>query len=330
MHARAIGLVLFSSFLLLAACSDDRPARDDDDDDDTQMDGGVLQDGGGGGGPDAGGAGGGGAGGADAGAVPCGDGVLPVDEVTGTHGIAIGPDGTLYYSQDGAVGRVAPGESVNNAWVDLPGTGATTGLALDAKASTLYVASPSNAAIYAIDLSAAAPSATLLYTGAQAPDGLTVGPDGAVYYSDSGEGRVYRVDPGSGARAEVTATPLPMAKGILFESATSLLVVGYDNGGGLWRLTLDAQSTETGRKLLYFMGTLPHPDGIGRDSLGRVWYTADGLGYVGADFSQGYHVLEVPGAGDIAFGKGALLCTDVYAASSGKLARYNADAPGMP
>jgi sugar lactone lactonase YvrE len=269
---------------------------------------------------------------ADAADPICGEEVLPVDEVTGTEGIAIGPDGALYYSQPGAVGRAVAG-SADDAWVDLPGAGTTWGLALDEGASTLYVASPDSGAIYAIDLGATEPSAEPLFEGADSPNGLVVGPDGAVYYSDISEGRVYRIDAASGERDEVTASTVPTANGIFFESDSSLLVLAYTTGE-VWRLTLDANHVETDRVLAIALGAAVRPDGIGRDETGR-WYVTDNaageLIRVDADFSaSGVLATSIPAAANLAWGKGNLFCTDIYVASSGTLGHYASDVAGSP
>ena len=58
------------------------------------------------------------AGGTDAGSdagMACGTDTVPLSMIRGTEGIAIAPDGTVYYSQSGALGRRVPGGAAEDA-----------------------------------------------------------------------------------------------------------------------------------------------------------------------------------------------------------------------
>lgn len=273
----------------------------------------------------------------DAASVTCGEAILPLGDIAGTEGIAISDNGIAYYSQGGAVGRSRPGEPPDDGWVVYGSPGDTTwGLALDTAGTTLYVASPDASAIFQIDVTATTPQAQELYAPAGSPNGLVVGPDGAVYYTDfTSMGRVYRVDVATGTRTQVTAAPIAAANGLFFASATELYVLAYSNAE-IWRLDLDVDMTETGRALV---ASVPGSrlDGIGRDTTGR-WYVTDNQGgrllRLEPDFSNASTpevlLTGVPSAANIAWGKGLLDCEDVYVTSSGNLARFAGDVSGTP
>jgi sugar lactone lactonase YvrE len=264
----------------------------------------------------------------------CGTATPPLASITGTEGIAIAADGTVYYSQDGHVGRWAPGDAApDDAWVALAGTVTVWGMAIDAD-GILYVASPSSGStpgtIWRIDTGAATPAATTLDDQAGDPNGLTLGPDGAVYYSDFSGDQVWRVDD-LGARTQVTASAISQANGVLFDDDGTLLVASYATGT-IHRLTLDADHQETAR-VDAFTDT-GAPDGLARDALGRTYVTDNGAGRV-LRFTPGTTAGDpiltgVTSAANLAFGRGPLACEHVYVTSSGALRDIDAGATGVP
>lgn len=268
----------------------------------------------------------------------CGTEELPVADITGTEGLAIAADGTFYYSQDNAIGRRRPGMGVENQWVALPAADTVWGLALTPDGTTLYVATPNPAAaVYMIDTTAATPAAVILYDNAGAANGIVVGPDGAVYYSNINNGNVYRIDPATipGTRTTVTTSQVPAANGLLFEPDGTLLVLAYSNAD-IWRLTLAAGTmVETGRVLAGSV-TLANValDGIARDEEGRYYLGDNDTGRllrVDSAFANPEILLTgLPNAANIAFGRGALNCHDVYVASGGDLGLFHGDAAGVP
>ncbi len=255
----------------------------------------------------------------------CGTEVLPVAQITGTEGLAIAPDGTLYYSQNGKIGRRRPGTAPENAWVDVGGTTTIFGLVYDDASGMLYVAAPSlGGAIWKIDTIAATPAATILYSPAPSANGIVIGPDGAIYYSSLGDGSIYRVDL-AGTRTEVTTTDIPGGpNGIFFENATTLLAVSY-NGGVVYSLTLGANMKEVARSNVGDVGG--KPDGIALDEQGR-WYIGDNtqgrlLRYAADWTGEEILLTDLPAAANVVFGRGTLDCADVYVASGGALGRYH-------
>ena len=264
----------------------------------------------------------------------CGTQTAPVAMISGTEGIAIAPDGTLYYSQSGGrVGRWQPGAAApTNNWVSLQGATTVWGMALDA-GGILYVATPgSGGTIWRIDPSAATPTATAYYTGAGSANGLTIGPDGAVYYSDFvTQGHVWRVS-APNTRTMVTATTINRPNGVLFDGDGTLLVLSYATGT-VHRLTLNAGGAETDREPTAAT-TTGSPDGLARDAMGRYYVTDNGGGNVlRYDAQLGNREVLMPGVGaaaNMAFGKGALDCNDLYVTSSGMLRRIAVGATGWP
>lgn len=251
----------------------------------------------------------------------CGGARPDVSGVTGTEGLVVARDGTIYYSQTAAVGRVATDGRIDDAFVALPRAASTVwGMVLDAANSHLYVGSPATSTIYDIDLTASPPTATAFVTSAGQPNGLTLGPDGALYYSDFGGGRVMRVAlPGGGTPTMVAR--VSSANGVAFDDMDRLLVCNY-SGGQLLRLTLTA-GVESGREMV--ASGLGSPDGVAVDAEGTIYVTDNGRGRLLRLASDGSSMAILTGARSAAsvdFGSGALDCEDIYVASGGAMARY--------
>lgn len=258
----------------------------------------------------------------DAGMMASCGGMRPdITGVTGTEGLVIGRDGAIYYSQRGAVGRIGTDGVANDAFVALP-RGATQvwGMVPDAANEHLYVGSPSTGAIYDVDLTAVPPTATTLVSGVGGPNGLTLGPDGALYFSDFSGGRVMRVELTAGATPTVVAS-LRSANGVAFDDAGRLLVCNYGSGE-LVRLTL-AGGVEMSREIA--ASGLGSPDGVALDRDGTLYVTDNGGGRllrVEADGSVTPLLTGVSAAASLEFGAGVLDCEDLYVASGRVLRRY--------
>jgi hypothetical protein len=254
----------------------------------------------------------------------CGTARPDVAAIRGTEGLIIARDGTIYYSQSGAVGRLAPGGSPQNSFVALSGADTVWGIALDAANETLYVGSPTTGSIYSVDLTAATPTATVFASGVGSPNGLTVGPDGALYFSDFGGSRVRRVAATGGAPTNVTTSAISQANGVAFDAEGRLLVASYATGT-LFRLTLTA-GAETGRETV--ATGLGSPDGVAVDANGDYWVTNNGAGaLLAVDATTGVPMNALPGissAASLDFGAGPLNCQDIYIASGGAMRRYEA------
>ncbi len=258
----------------------------------------------------------------DAGA-PCGAERPDVSGIRGTEGLVIARDGTLYYSTGSSVGRLRPGEAPEDAWSLVMGM-RVWGLTLDATNETLFAGVPGSG-VYAVDVATA--RSTRIVSGGS-PNGLAIGADGALYYSDFGGDAVYRVLPDGSDRALVTASPIAAANGVAFEADGALLVASYATGV-LLRLRL-TDGVETDRATV--ATGLGSPDGVALDALGRIYVTDNSGGTLTRLDADGSRPLvlatRISAAAAIEFGAGALDCEDVYVASSGALVRHDGDSRG--
>jgi sugar lactone lactonase YvrE len=121
--------------------------------------------------------------------------------------VVVARDGTLYYSKPRAVGRLLPTGENNATWVTISEAETVFGLALDGANTTLYATSPTAKRVYEIQLDTD-PIAEVLVDNAGIANGLTLGPDGALWYTDFTGGDVYRVDVSTGVRTQVTTSRL--------------------------------------------------------------------------------------------------------------------------
>lgn len=256
----------------------------------------------------------------------CGDEQPTVSAIRGTEGLVVARDGTLYYSQSGAVGRRRPGGSPENRWAVLTGATTVWGIVIDPSRNRLYVGSPGNRTIFAVTLEDT-PTVTPYVETAGQPNGLTLGPDGALYYSDFGGGRVYRVPP-DGERVQVTTSAISGANGVAFGPDGNLYVCSYQ-AGTIVRLTL-ADGVETAREVA--VRGVGNPDGLAFDAMGRFLITDNGGGRllrVSADGAD-TEVLRtgISAAASLDFGVGALRCNDLYVSSGGAMVRFEYDGEG--
>lgn len=257
----------------------------------------------------------------------CGGARPDVSGIRGTEGLVIARDGTIYYSTRGGVGRLVPGGTPQTPWVSLGNANATVwGLALDAANQFLYVGSPTTGSVHRIDTTAATPSASVFVAMAGAPNGLTMGPDGWLYFSDFNGNQVYRADTSgpTATRTRVTTSNIASANGVAFLADGSLLVGSYANGT-LYRLTLSNGSEDTRATLAGSLGSI---DGVAVDAAGNVYITdQSGRRVVRLD-ANGMNptnlVTNVASPANVEFGAGALDCEDLYITSSGAMRRYEA------
>jgi sugar lactone lactonase YvrE len=247
-----------------------------------------------------------------------------LESVANSEGLAIDADGTVYFSQPEAVGRLLPAGKLDIGWAKLPGATKTWGIAIDRPHKALYIGSPTTSTVYKVTLGDA-PEVTSFVSAAGAPNGLTIGPDGALYYSDyAPAGDIYRVT-ADGVRTKVTTATFPRPNGVAFGPDGALYVDLYEVGA-VKRLTL-AAGKETARADFVASG-LPLADGIAFDSAGNVYIGwGEGISRVSPD-GQTITKLAKGKTANVEFGAGPIPSTDLYAVTEKKLVRIVSDLGG--
>lgn len=234
--------------------------------------------------------------------------------------VLIGPDGTLYYSQPGGVGRQRIDGTRDNAWLRLPGGVPASGLALDLERKRLYATSAAQGAIYLIDLLAEPPDVTVFVAVGGRPGPVVIGPDRALYYGDTADGNIWRVD-ASATRTRVTGSPIAGLGGLSFFDGD--LFVGGAQRGSLWRLTV-GDGVELSRVLV--ASDLGVPAGMAFDADGFLYLADSAGGRVLRVTTDGLSADEIitglhaPTA--VEFGAGVLVCSDLYVATANGLVRH--------
>src|SRR4051812_21367716 len=127
----------------------------------------------------------------------CGKARPNLTAIQTAEGLVIAPDGTIYFTQpfgrgaSGFLGRYRPPYTEpETRWLDLGGK--ALGLTLDPRHGVLYAGSRERKKLLAIFL---AEKPIIWELADVEPDinGVTLGEDGAVYYTDQKGGHVYRV-----------------------------------------------------------------------------------------------------------------------------------------
>jgi sugar lactone lactonase YvrE len=258
--------------------------------------------------------------------ITCGatPGSFDLSGVGRAEGLVVGPDGTVYFSDFGThVMRYAPpyNNGVEKTWATIPGAW-IFGVMLDPKRNVIYAgartAKPPAVgvppALYKVDV--ADPTKVSKVVDVEAGiNGVTMGDDGSVYYSDQMGGHIYRVTP-DGQKSQVTMTPVDNADGIAFGPDGKLYVIPYlPMSCPVTRLTL-SNHVETARDVYVELPNGKNGDGIAFDKQGNVYLTAAGLGKVTPD--KTITMLNMQGGANIEFGVGALSCKELlWATNSG-------------
>ena len=245
--------------------------------------------------------------------------------IKGSEGLVIDADGTVYFSQPAAIGRLTPGGKLDEAWVKLSGRDGRVGPRDRSRASGPAGRQPDDAH----DLRghprrrADGEEPRQRRGPAERPhDGL----DGALYFTDfAPAGDVYRVT-ANGTRAKVTTTPLPKPNGLAFGPDGALYVDLFAQGA-VAKLTL-AAGIETARAPFIVPGAVPHADGLAFDAAGNAYIGfGDGVSRASAD-GKTLTRLSKGGTANVEFGAGAIDGKDLYAVTGGKIVRIANDVPG--
>ncbi len=278
---------------------------------------------------------------ADASAVACGSGRPDLSGINRVDGLALGPDGTLYFTtsdgMDGWIGRLEPGHGPDTRWLRITGAPILTGLAFDDARNRLYAASVSGSAILAFQLSGTGAAGSVLIGNVEEINDLTLDSAGEVYFSRQSDRHIYRVGL-QGVAMRVTRDPLggpapqQSPAGLAFGPDGSLFV-GLKNGGRIHRIALASGNEASRTTFGAFEGWA---NGLAFDSRGRLYVGV----YDGSADTQvirlepdGTNPTEVVSGGrfaSLAFGRGTLDCHDLYIADpGGPLRRLQTDASGL-
>ncbi len=260
----------------------------------------------------------------------CGSERPKLDAIKTAEGLVIAPDGTIYFTQpfgtgsSGFLGRFRPPYTAPELqWVDLGGK--ALGLTLDPKRRVLYAGSRDRKKLLAIYL-AAKPDVAEIADVEPTINGVTLGEDGAVYYTDQKGAHVYRVA-ADGSKTQVTKTPVEDLNGIAFGPDGNLYVLTYAKAK-VTRLTL-ARGKEKSRAHFADVTGGKNADGITFDKEGRMYVTAGDLFRLSRDGKKVESLGAAYGA-NADFGVGALGCSDLYTAGNGKgIFRFENDSPGV-
>jgi hypothetical protein len=230
-----------------------------------------------------------------------------------SEGLVVGPDGTVYLSDFGNhVIRYAPpyDKPPELTWATVPGA-TILGVMLDPKAKVIYAGARVSNKLYKIDVTD--PTKVMAIADVEGGvNGLTMGDDGSVFYSDQNSGMIYRVT-ADGMKAAVTKTGVASADGIAFGPDKQLYVIPYKTSPPITRLKLE-NNVEVSREVYATVTGGGNGDGIAFDKDGNVYVTAGGLWKISATDKKAT-MIDPAGGANVEFGAGALSCSQIIWAS---------------
>ncbi len=245
------------------------------------------------------------------GAVTCGTtpAAFAMSKLGNPEGLVVGPDGTVYFSNFRAfVGRYkAPYATADAMWAKMPdATAQVLGVILDPVRKVVYAGGRVSNKLYRITMTDV-PTIDKLADADGDINGVTLGEDGAVYYTAQTTGHVFRVTP-DGVKTQVTKTPVAQANGIAFGPDKDMYVLSWTKPGVVTRIKLDAMSKEASREKFAEV-PLGNADGIAFDKMGNMYVTSGGLYKITPD--KVVSMVDPTGGANVEFGAGSLACTDL-------------------
>ncbi|HSM02947.1 MAG TPA: FecR domain-containing protein [Acidimicrobiia bacterium] len=194
----------------------------------------------------------------------------------GASGLALGPDGTVYASDDDNLIHAITADGAPTVEVDLNALEFEGGLnpnaiALDAEGS-LYIAVNSAGAIIRLQPDRALPG-EVIADGLDLPQGLAVGPDGIVYFMDA-SGTIYRVDPADDDAGVLAALGLEGTQGGLAFGPDGALYAADYLGGRILRVEVPSGESSV------CLAGIDTPRGVAFDALERIYVASYEAGQV--------------------------------------------------
>jgi streptogramin lyase len=255
---------------------------------------------------------------ADAGDAPagaaCGAGTAMLPASAEVGGLVVAPDGTIFFTQglmSGGLMRIRPGLAPES--IPLYIGFSATGITYDPVRDALYIAVFFTKKIMRLDLGAPMLKLVAVAQGGAGVDGVTLGEDGNIYFSDHVLGQIWRTGP-TGGQSEVTASPLPGGPTGLAFGKDGKLYVSQSSGSDVVRLTLNSLGQETARETFASLGAKAGA-GLAFDEEGNLFVAAEKLFEVSP---AGKIVTTMPVAATaLDFGAGALRCADLYVGGTG-------------
>lgn len=220
--------------------------------------------------------------------------VTPTDPKAGPESMAVGPDGTLYLGSISSlvVSRAKAGEAKATPFIDLTADKGAflLGVLVDAPTNTLWVCemlsmdrgSPllkGKGALRSFDLATGAHKLNLALPGeSNICNDFVVGPDKALYVSDTSNGKVLRLKPGASAFEQVIQNAaLYGIDGITFLNGQLYVNTVWSNA--LFRIPLDAAGKASDPVQILPNRLLKSPDGM-RAANGKLYLAENAGGQV--------------------------------------------------
>jgi sugar lactone lactonase YvrE len=217
--------------------------------------------------------------------------VVPTDPKAGPESLAAGPDGTLYLGSISSlvVSRARPGETIAKPFIDLSADKGAflLGVLADGPTNTLWVCemmsmdrgSPllkGKGVLRSFDLNSGAHKLNLpLPEATNICNDFVVGPDKALYVTDTSNGKVLRLKPGARSfETVIQNAALYGIDGITFLNGQMYVNTVWSNA--LFRIPLDASGKAGNPVQILTDRLLKSPDGM-RAANGRM-YVAENAG----------------------------------------------------
>jgi hypothetical protein len=258
----------------------------------------------------------------------CGTSTADITGIKDADGVVVDTDGTVYFLTDDAqhsyVGRILPGpnQKPDITWLRITNSPTTWGLALDSIKQRVYVivVDAPGAIVYFDDIKGA-PIGGQLVTGVDDGNDVTVAADGTVFYTQQTDRHIYSVPRAGGTPKRVTTTALgttTTSPAGLLAAPDGGLLVGLENAGPIYKITLNATGGEATRNPIgAWMGWA---NGLTYDHGGRlyisIYHDTDPRSVVRLE-ADGKTTTTITTGGrfsSIAFGRGPLDCRDIYIA----------------